>query len=176
MSIVIEVGKDVVVESGKLGDATFSNDKVYRYRLTRSLGSAGFRICWAMLNPSKADGDRNDLTVSKCMEFSRRMGASSLVVVNLFALISTDPKKLLTHADPVGPLNRYFLKTAALGCDKLMVAWGALPRRIMGAAAPMVEELLFWNKQTFCLGDTKSGAPRHPSRLGYATNVEPWLN
>ena len=58
-----------------------------------------------MLNPSRADEERNDATIRRCIGFAGDWDFGILEVVNLFALMSTDPAALLKAKDPVGPDN-----------------------------------------------------------------------
>jgi hypothetical protein len=146
--------------------ATFSpGAQTYRYVLTRDWAS-GDRIGWLMLNPSKASAMVDDQTIRRCTSYSRAWGAGGLVVVNLFALRSTDPAALAAHADPVGAVNDEV--TVAELTDPtvrfVVAAWGAHPfaaRRVRDVAA-----LLAAHKVSLrCLGTTQGGHPRHPSRL-----------
>jgi hypothetical protein len=116
--------------------ATFSPCRTYRFTLHRQLTPAGQRtlcgdvparrgrICWIMLNPSTADETHNDPTVAKCCRLSTRWEFSSLVVVNIFALRSTDPKALYKHPEPIGHGNDAYILEAAKSADLVVCAWG----------------------------------------------------
>ncbi|MEN3308969.1 MAG: hypothetical protein V7603_5171 [Micromonosporaceae bacterium] len=147
--------------------ATFSPDaaKTHRYVLTRTWGS-GTRIGWLMLNPSTADALVDDKTIGRCTSYSRRWGAGGLVVVNLFALRSTDPGALRGHPDPVGVSNDEAI-LAQLADDHLatvVAAWGAHP--FAAARARHVTDIFAAQRiRLQCLGATRNGHPRHPCRL-----------
>lgn len=84
----------------------------YRYKLMRSiLQVVGWDkpALFIMLNPSTADADIDDPTVRRCIGFAKREMCSSLTVVNLYALRATDPRQLMKHQNPVGPLNDQWL-------------------------------------------------------------------
>lgn len=164
----------LVLHNGENGTATFSADQKYRYRLTRRWGDGlGIRIVWIMLNPSTADHETNDPTITRCIGFSKRLGASSLVVVNLFAYRATDPKELLKAEDPIGSSNLAILGEATLGCDMAIAAWGALSNELwMKAREPLAIIKRFNGLK--CLGKTKAGAPRHPLYLPAGQLLEPW--
>ena len=100
-----------IKQRGALGTAVFSPDKKYRYVLTRG-NPRMRRAVWVMLNPSQADQHKNDHTITKCVEFSRRWGFPGIFVVNLYALVSTDPSVLLTSPDPIGLMNDAWLRRA----------------------------------------------------------------
>jgi hypothetical protein len=160
-----------------LNTATLSADGLYRYNLARAWSAMGESVCWVMLNPSTADADKDDPTIRKCVGFSKAWGYSSLVVVNLFAWRSTDPKGLLKAADPVGPLNDDYIVGAAQGSAAVVCAWGAHARGPLAPRARRVHELLLATKTRgtiFHLGLTKEGAPGHPLMLAYSTSRTPW--
>lgn len=163
----------LVLHDGEHGSATLSADKKYRYRLTRRWGDGqGIRIVWIMLNPSTANHEANDPTITRCIGFSKRLGASSLVVVNLFAYRTTNPKELLRVEDPAGPNNMEALLSAAQCSDEAVAAWGEIPRRVFERAHEAISAVRAMRLK--CLGTTKGGAPRHPVRLPYAVKLEPW--
>ena len=81
-------------------DAAMSECGQYRYRLGRQWGPGQY-LLFVMLNPSTADEVVNDPTVERCERRARLWGYDGLVVTNLFALVSTDPKGLLAAADPM---------------------------------------------------------------------------
>jgi hypothetical protein len=79
--------------------AVFSPCGRYRYRLVRRWDSALPLLCLVMLNPSKANGRRNDPIVRRCIGFASSWGYGGIVVRNLYALVSTDPDELGDHPD-----------------------------------------------------------------------------
>ena len=88
---------------------------------------------------------------------------ASLNVVNLFALMSTDPKALLVAEDPVGSDNDAAIHCALEVADKVVLAWGNHGldhRRRVAEVTAIVRQ----SAQPFCLGVTLKGAPRPPSQ------------
>lgn len=154
------------------GHATAVTDpaEVYRYRLTRSWGP-GPHAGWVMLNPSTALADEDDATIRKCVGFAHRWGCHGIVVVNLFAFRASDPTMLEVAGDPVGPENRAHLEhlfhDPVVGDGPVVAGWGNWPARAM-ERWPLLDVAL-GSGPLRCLGTTKSGAPRHPGRLGYDT-------
>jgi hypothetical protein len=57
------------------------------------------------LNPSTADEVQNDPTVRRCIGYAHDMGRGGLLMLNMAAYRSTDPKGMLAVADPIGPDN-----------------------------------------------------------------------
>lgn len=156
--------------------AIFSDDGVYRYRLWRIWNSDRHPTVFLMQNPSKAGCERNDITVSKCIGFARRWGAGGIVVVNPFAFVMTDTDELVAARDRgidiVGPENDAHLKAAFAVADQVIVAWGG--HAIVRAAATRTLAMITADTPVECLGYTREGHPRHPSRLGYATERVPF--
>lgn len=155
------------------GWAEISEDGLFRYLLGRRWAPGGPLVCWIMLNPSTADAKTDDLTVKKCVGFSKAMGARALVVVNLFAFRATRPQDLLRAEDPVGPLNLARLREAPAAADLVVAAWGGVPKAAAAKAAASMEAVRSLTGLK-CLGATKAGEPRHPSRLAYSTRLVPF--
>jgi hypothetical protein len=163
--------------SEEIADVTMtilSDCRQYRYTLARKLPGAEAPLVFCMLNPSTADENSDDPTIRRCMGFAQREGRSGILVVNLFALRATDPRVLLHHSDPVGPMNDRFLRLAASRHGEIICAWGAVPQghnhRAQRAAAILREH----GATLLCLGKTKHGAPRHPLYLKSDTPIIPF--
>lgn len=153
--------------------AVLSADGAYRYELTRRLNDR-IRyddpplLGWIMLNPSTADADVDDPTIRRCMGFAQTLGYGGIVVRNLYALRSTDPRELREHPDPVGPDNDAYLYRTMQ--EPLTVcAWGTLGgqrgRRVHA-------RLLDSGAELACLGRTLHGHPKHPLYLRSDTPLE----
>lgn len=157
--------------------ATISDDDKYRYDLGRSWGTGDKQVVWVMLNPSVADADQDDLTLTKCIGFSKRWGYDACILVNLCAYRSTDPMNLRKVPDPFGPLNEQWLDFRIGDADLLVFGWGATIETVEPNArlATLATDIAKKNDvKPMCLGKTKTGHPRHPSRLGYDTPLEVW--
>lgn len=157
------------------GSAEFSPCGRYRYTLERQWNLGPYdpqarRVLWVMLNPSTADEERNDPTVTRCVLFSQRWGFDGLVVVNLFALRATDPRDLYrAHPDEVvGEENDQHIVSQRLRCHRVVAAWGA-HGALQGRASEVLH--LLAPDPVLCLGRTTLGYPRHP--LYMRGDVEP---
>jgi hypothetical protein len=153
-------------------EADLSSDLCYRYSLRRSWDAGAGRCLFVMLNPSTADALQDDLTIKKCIGFAQKWSFRELEVVNLFALRATYPQRLLEVEDPVGSENDEAIRTALKRSSKIVVAWGDIPTRI-GMRVAVVNQLLA-AVPTHCLGRTRHGNPKHPSRIAYSTSLESW--
>jgi hypothetical protein len=154
--------------------ATFSPDGAYRYTLTRWWNPDSPQIAWIMLNPSTANGSENDPTLRRVIDFSKRWGYGGLVVVNLFALVATDPEILATHPDPIGPANDAALFGATGGLTAV-AAWGAsVPAKWRHRPRAIRLQLAQRRTPLYHLGLTKDGHPRHPLYLPATTAPTLW--
>ena len=135
----------------------------YRYLLTRPpesmLAERGTAL-FIMLNPSTADAEIDDPTIRRCRGFARDWGCNGLTVANLYAFRATDPSELWKQDDPVGPENNEQLYALAKEYGDVVCAWGANAKT--ERAQEVVRILEGAGARLWCLGTTKSGAPRHP--------------
>jgi hypothetical protein len=148
--------------------AIFSEDRRHRYMLERTIrkteAEAGNTVLFVCLNPSTADELRDDPTVRRCVGYAKRWGFSRLVVCNIFALRSTDPKALYGHPDPIGEDNDRHLLDETIRADRVVAAWGAHGGyKLRGAT--VLQMLLEATSEVHRLGQTKDGHPRHPLYL-----------
>lgn len=151
--------------------ATFSSDRVFRYRLWRQWGP-GPTFVVIGLNPSTADETQDDATIRRCIGFAKREGCGRLEMLNLFALRSTQPEVLYRASDPVGPDNDDTLAGVCLTATIVVAAWGA--EKIAQARAVAVRELLdaYGAPTPSCFGRTAGGSPKHPLYLRADTPIE----
>lgn len=154
--------------------AEFSDDGRYRYRLTRTWG-AGRRLVFLMLNPSTADAERDDPTVTRCLTRAFNLGYFGVEVVNLFAFRSPYPAVMRRALDPVGrPDNdRAISNVVQVAGGPVVLAYGD-----DGAYRDRAEEVLalpcFGSAELLHLGLTKAGYPRHPLHVAYAVKLQKW--
>lgn len=162
MTIVVARGEEVL--GGETGAAWFSEDRAYRYLLTRWWSDAPDAMTWIMLNPSTADGEADDATVTRCIRFARREGCGSMRIVNLFAYRATDPRELAAQPDPGGPENARYIADYARA-HLVIAAWGA-GGSLYGRAREVGQRLTAAGVPLLCLGATKDGHPKHPLARG----------
>ena len=160
--------KDLLENNG----ARFSECGQYRYRLWRIWDEERRPLVFCMLNPSTADAETDDPTVARCRERARRLGYGGVVIVNLFALRSTDPKALYGHADPVGPHNNAHISNSCTWGD-FVCAWG-VHGKLHGRDKAVMRLLSEHQVEPLALRVTKQGQPSHPLYLPYDLNPEPF--
>lgn len=165
--------------------AVFSEDRRYRYVWSRSFYMFGAPYCFLMSNPSKADEERGDPTVSRCRNLSEAWGGGAVYVVNRHAYVSTDPNGLFAAADPTGPDNDEAIRRIALYVHlcggKVIVAWGlpgaatkARREMLLARSAAVVRMLHGLAIPLYALAFSDAGIPRHPRGLPKALQPLPW--
>ena len=104
------------------GGAVIEGD--YRYLLWREWDSLGKTVSFIMLNPSRADAEVNDPTITRCINFAKSWGYGRLEVVNLFAYRTPHPSLLKQAAAPIGRDNDRYIIESVEKCDRVILAWG----------------------------------------------------
>ncbi len=141
-------------------DAVISPCGKYRYALWRIWDETLPLAFFIGLNPSTADAIRDDNTIRRCVSFAQQLGYGGLSMGNLFALRSTNPKKLFEASDPTGPDNDKWLTVLKAKANIAIAAWGNngtyLGRDQM--VAKMFSDL-------YCLKLSTKGIPCHPLYL-----------
>lgn len=168
-------------------NAVMSTCGNYRYYLSRTWyrQSPKGHCVFIMLNPSTADHTLNDRTVSKCIAYAKRWGFGGLIVLNLFALRSTDPKVLKTHHDPQGINNGGWINDTLQALKRenenrgyagpwVICAWGTFGE-LFGAGYAMQCYLHEMDIQPYMLKLTKDGHPYHPLYLKKDLDPIPWV-
>ncbi len=150
--------------------AELSDCGLYRYTLSR--GECSNPLVFIMLNPSTADHTDDDPTIRRCLGFAEANGNDGIIVLNLYALRSTNPKNLWASQDPVGVLNDVYLGRIADSSKQVVCAWGknAKPDRVR----QVVELLTGKGINLQCLGVNKDNSPKHPLYLSNDSKIIEW--
>lgn len=147
----------------------------YRYLLWRTWDVTHPRLLWVLLNPSTADGQIDDPTLCRCMDFSRGWGYGGLEIANLFAFRATYPQDLRRTLDPVGPENDQYLAAAAGRAAGIIVAWGKQGTYQLRDRAVLALLSQHAAQSLQCIGAVQNGCPRHPLYLARSTSRQPYL-
>jgi hypothetical protein len=131
-------------------------------------------LCYIMLNPSTADAEKDDPTITRCIERAKRLGYGGFIVVNLFAYRSTDPTQLWNWHDPIGPGNDATIIQTASNPATLGVicGWGN-HGAMMQRGATVLKLLRDAGVTPYALRISKTGQPCHPPYLPYSLIPEP---
>jgi hypothetical protein len=177
------------VGSGNLiSSAKFSDDRRYRYWLLRCWDPDGTTLAIIGLNPSTADEEKNDPTVSRCIERAKRLGFGRLLMLNMYAFRATYPRDLLAAfrggIDIVTAPNMTFnlhAYCAEFQVTRTIAAWGkGLPiplqrerQRFFELAG---EGSYSWRGDWHldCFRKNLDGSPAHPLYLPYSLTPQPW--
>jgi len=146
--------------------AEISDDLNYRYALWRIWDRNIKPALFIGLNPSTADEEKDDPTITRCMGFARQWGYGGLLMANVFAFRSSDPGLLDQIKDPEGPDNGKYIKCLADQAGLVVAAWGN-----RGHQAVDIAGLKRCCTVMKCLGVNKSGAPAHPLYVPYKTSL-----
>lgn len=156
--------------------AVFSPCDRYRYTLWRRWPGAGTKfLIMVMLNPSTADCEKNDPTVERCQRRAMRLGFAGLIVLNIFALRSTDPDALYCESDPIGPDNDRHIRDVLWQFDlsTVICAWGGHGK--LRDRGDQVRKMILdagHVPHVFRLND--DGTPSHPLYLPYSLLPRRW--
>ena len=137
--------------------AKLSEDRKYRYALWRTWDDSKAFVMFIGLNPSTADEDTDDPTLTRCINYAKSWGYGGVCMANLFAFRATEPSDMKASKDPVGRENNKWLKKLAKDAGLVVAAWGndgSYLRR-----SKQVEKLI---PNLYCLKLNKSGEPAHP--------------
>jgi hypothetical protein len=127
-----------------------------------------------MLNPSTADHELDDPTIRRCMAFARAHGYGGIAVVNRYAYRATEPRELRKAVDPLGPENLRIVGETCKDRD-VVVAWGAFELDTDPVDLSILLSVIHSTaRSVFCLGRTKSGAPRHPLYVRGDVALDKW--
>lgn len=150
----------------------FSPDRQHRYKLWRGwkVGDlftarieTGF-VQFIGLNPSTADEVKDDPTIRRCVDFSKRWGYGALCMTNLFAFRATDPDDMKDASDPIGPENMTWLRAVAMEADVVVAAWGN--HGLFNGQSDVLKKAMHdWGITLHCLRITGSNQPEHPLYL-----------
>lgn len=167
-----------------LEGAVFSPCREYRYTLSRLTGvyrkgvTPGLSFAppptclFIGLNPSTADEEKNDPTVTRMLGFARAWGYERLVVCNIFAYRSTDPLNLYEQHEPVGPENDVAIHMEALAAAFIVCAWGNHGDLLQ--RGDKVRHDLRLLHTLHALGHNAGGQPKHPLYLRADTTPVVW--
>lgn len=167
--LVLDEGGDLIEHA----TATFNAARTHRYQLTRTWSPNYPPAVFLMLNPSTAGAFEVDPTITRCIRFARRENAGGLVVVNLFALRSTDPSVLAHHGNPIGHSNNRLIVESVQDATVVIAGWG-VPGQLAGRDREVCGLLAERGVVLKCLGRNKDSSPKHPLYVRGDQPLEPY--
>ncbi len=179
-----------MIESSNLylSRASFSSCGFYRWCLERELGKTERILIFVGLNPSKASSKINDPTINKLVSFGRLWGYGYLIVINLFARVSSAPTIIRRCKDPIGKKNNQEItyrlsQWSSNPRSDLWLGWGnsgVWKNRnldVMNLLKPnAISRSLLYPSSVgpLVLGFTKKGQPCHPLYASYKEVLRPF--
>ena len=154
-----------------ISGAIFSDDnRRFRYALWRIWEQSGDYLLFIGLNPSTANGTKDDPTIRRLIGFAKAWGFGGLFAGNLFSLVSADPTRLFFDTSPElpGGPNDTAIKRMRELSTLALVGWGAWGEN---AGTRPTEVLALVGEPVFCLKVNKSGEPSHPLYLPSGTKL-----
>lgn len=175
------MNREMFAGASGFGRAELSDDGRYRYTLERAWASIPRYVLWIMLNPSTADASTNDATIRRCLGFARSWGYTGILVGNLYAYRSTNPRELWRQAgagvDVVGPENMRHVTGLLRRAALVVCAWGQ-PGPIQSARFNVLQAIRRDNTPfVLRLNSGKLGSseePSHPLRLAGDLKPQRW--
>ena len=158
-----------------ISGAYFSDsDRRFRYALWRIWQPSGDKLLFIGLNPSTANGTKDDPTIRRLIGFAKSWGFGGLFAGNLFSLVTPNPDVLWfssSKEEPNGP-NDMAIKRMCELSRKVMVGWG---NEGQNAGVRPKEVLALIRQPVFCITATKAGEPIHPLYQPLVSQLVPYI-
>lgn len=159
--------------------AQFSPCRNYRFVLTRTWDERPVLVV-CMFNPSDANEEIDDPTISLLCHIASFNGYGGIVVVNAIPLCSSKPAEAIDmvqtwdkrrdwHARDRLHENLGVIVKQVETAGAVLLAWGALGDRCADWMDTVIEEIECSKPDTtpmYCLAKTKAGHPMHPLARG----------
>ena len=153
--------------------ALYSIDEKYRYALAKFWNKDSPPLCALMLNPSTATELKLDPTVIRVEERAHTGDYGGFLVLNLFALRSTDPMMLYDHHAPIGRENDRVIDILAPFARTVLCGWGN-HGTFNDRGLIVRERLKNLGLVPHALAISKLGQPMHPLYQSYSKGIKPW--
>ena len=166
----MEIDRDVILVSENMAE--------YRQFLGRHWDHNLPYMGLVMLNPSVANGDKDDPTIRRCIDFAQRLGFGGIEVYNIYDFIATDQDDLMRAKRKVSTSGNVMIGSMGFSekwFDTVVFACGKPKKGDHKARITEVYDIV--KEQGFkvkCLGITKEGYPRHPLYLKKETQLKVW--
>lgn len=136
--------------------ALFNSDNTHRYYLWRIWNLQKPLVAFIGLNPSTANGSKNDNTIKKVIKVADYNGYGGLYMLNLFPLVSTDPTYLLNRTYSMAE-NDEWIDKITKECKDVVFCWGSFKE-----AKTRAKQIIKRFPGALCFEVLKDGSPKHP--------------
>lgn len=148
--------------------AAISQCGVYRYILSREYvlpkeiaatkGTLGF----VLNNPSIADANLDDPTVTRCWGFAESLGYGRILIANTNPFRATDPNDAIIPPEHIMECNDTWLLALQRECQMVIVGWGIKAKK---ALVDRAANVLYTTGPVHALRINENGSPAHPLYL-----------
>lgn len=146
--------------------AEFSPCGKYRYKLWRIWDNdKPLAICIG-LNPSTANADKNDATISLLKRVFSKLGYGGFYMLNLFTYITSKPKELFETENKEGSKWAEIISEVYHPNHTIVFAWGNFK------GIDLHTEWVIANFDGYCFGKNSNGSPFHPRALVYKKGAQ----
>lgn len=144
--------------------AEFSVCGKFRFKLWRIWDERKPFVMFIGLNPSTANADTDDATISRVKAIAANLGYGGVFMMNCFPLISTDPDALKDHDKLIHyqyqlAMNFIKIQEVAIFCEEVIFAWGNFD---VVTTFEIDKKLIKSFPNAKALHINKSGSPKHP--------------
>jgi hypothetical protein len=161
--------------------AVFSDDEAMMYRYYLEIGNhkqndqTNGVLIFIGMNPSTADQNKSDATITRLENRMRQWNHYMLVVLNVYAIRETDSKKLPQYEDIIGPENDAIIRRALsyfpLEGTKVLCGWGDAGHR-NGRGLTVHRMIRNAGHKPLCFGTNAKGGAKHPLYVPYTQAPE----
>jgi hypothetical protein len=144
------------LDNDYLNGAEFSMCGSRRYLLWRIWDDKKGKVMFIGLNPSTAGTSNDDPTIKRVISFAKQWEYGGVFMLNLFTIISADPKILINCPDKEFKAD-YFLRIYSSFVDRIVFCWGNFKESKERAQA-----VIKMFPDAYCLKKNNDGSPRHP--------------
>ncbi|KIL51835.1 DUF1643 domain-containing protein [Jeotgalibacillus soli] len=145
----------IISENKIISKSVMSEDQKYRYSLTKEWNPDKKKAAVIMLNPSKANSLKLDITIMRLTNYFVDNDYGGFEVVNLFAFMSSTPKELKNRDTAFEAQNDAFIIESAKCYEKIIIAWGSDNNKYVSRKREVIQLLQPYKEKLFAFVDEK---------------------
>jgi hypothetical protein len=145
-------------------EAEFSQNGMYRWRLSETWTPGRAKVMFLLMNPSVADVVYADPTLRRTGNFARSWGYGGQLIGNVAGFRITNSKALTRIPHAIGLDNHRHIMAMQGEADIVVLGFGSLPPKLRSWAQALVAELA-GIRTLYALRVGAAGDPYHPLYL-----------
>lgn len=147
-------------------EAIFSDNEKYRYKLTKIWDEHKKKAIIIMVNPSKASELKSDRTVTNVTNFLVDHDYGGLIILNLFAYMSSYTTELSKRENQYELKNIDYIIGSLKECNTVIIAWGSDNKKYITEKRKLEKILIQYDDINLkCFKDDHGKKNRHPRDL-----------